>query len=264
MRGGLLGFCYVNAGMTWTSTPRLPARPMKSPLRSVGRVPTRPGTRTPQRSGPGPGRGPEGYAPRPPTPGKTVERRSDPGVVAWRPQRNPYMTRAAGGLVAGVIIAFLLVSIFGGNGGNGSHEEPAAEGTYRLPAAVLSKLDNVPVSALVGNAVAANVNQVTPPTTLPPNAPRISSNGRPEIIYIGAQFCASCAGERWALVIASVEVWHLQEPKRDDIVRYLPGRANVLLLWCHVHEQVPELRDGRTDPQVRRPIDRFLRERAHP
>ena len=98
-----------------------------------------------------------------------------------------------------MIIAFLLVSIFGGNG---SHKEPAADGTYRLPAAVLSELDNVPVSALVGNAEAANVNQVTPPTTLPPNAPRISSNGRPEIIYIGAQFCASCAGERWALVIA--------------------------------------------------------------
>jgi Domain of unknown function (DUF929) len=128
-----------------------------------------------------------------------VGRRSDPGVVAWRPQRNPHMTKGAGGLVAGVIIAFLLVSILGGNG---SHKEPAAEGTYRLPAAVLSELDNVPVSALVANAEAANANQVSPPTTLPANAPRISSNGRPEIIYIGAQFCASCAGERWALVIA--------------------------------------------------------------
>jgi Domain of unknown function (DUF929) len=67
---------------------------------------------------------------------------------------------------------------------------------------VLGELDNVPVSALVRNAGAANANQDTAPEALPANAPRLRSNGRPEVIYIGAQFCAPCAGERWALVIA--------------------------------------------------------------
>ncbi len=123
----------------------------------------------------------------------------DRRVVARRRQHNPYTARAAGALVAIVIAAFLLVSVLGGNG---RHTAPLAEGTYRLPAAVLSRLDNVPVSALVGNAAAASVKQVTPPKTLPPSAARTRSKGRPEIIYIGAQFCTSCAGERWALVMA--------------------------------------------------------------
>lgn len=131
--------------------------------------------------------------------GHTVERRSDRRVVARRPRRNLYTARAAGGLVAVAVIAFLLVSILGGKG---SHTAPPAKGTYRLPAAALSELNNVPVSLLLKNAETSNVNQVTPPDMLPPNAPRLRSNGHPEIIYIGTPFCASCAGERWALVIA--------------------------------------------------------------
>lgn len=185
MRRGIFGSSYLNAGMNWTPPP--------GPGLPNGEV-----AWEPERSCPGPATLPKGHAPRVPMAGKTVERCSDRRVVARR-QRNPYTVRTAGGLVAVVIIAFLLVSILGAKG---SHTTPRAEGAYPLPAAVVSELNNVPVSALVSNAEAANVNQVTRPETLPPRAPRLSSNGRPEIIYIGAQFCTSCAGERWALVIA--------------------------------------------------------------
>ncbi len=149
---------------------------------------------------------PERHAPRAPMAENAVECGSDHRVVARRPQRNLYTATTAGGLAAVAIIAILLVSILGGKGshtgGESSHTAPLAKGAYWLSAAALSELDSVPVSLLLKNAAAANASQVTPPEMLPPDAPRISSNGRPEIIYIGTPFCASCAGERWALVIA--------------------------------------------------------------
>jgi Domain of unknown function (DUF929) len=154
---------------------------------------------------------PKRHAPGAPIAEQTAKRCSDHRVVARRRKRNLYTATAAGGLVAVAIAASLLVSVLGGKGSHkappavgdkSSHAAPLAEGTYRLPAAALSELNNVPMSVLFKNAEAANARQATPPEMLPPNAPRLSSNGRPEIIYIGTPFCASCAGERWALVIA--------------------------------------------------------------
>jgi Domain of unknown function (DUF929) len=172
---------------------------MKNSPGYAAKAPTRPRSRTPERSGPGLDGRPKNLSPPGPMARKTVERSSGGRVVTGRRPRNPYTAIAVGGLAAVVITTFVLVSVLGGKG---SHTVPPVEGTYRLPATVLSELNEVAVGALVNNATAADLNQVTPPETLPPNAPPLSSNGRPEIIYIGAQFCTSCAGERWALVIA--------------------------------------------------------------
>ena len=132
MRRGIFGSSYLNAGMNCDSYPRVPACLMGRSLGSRrGRARARPTL-------------PKGHAPRVPMAGKTVERCSDRRVVARR-QRNPYTVRTAGGLVAVVIIAFLLVSILGAKG---SHTTPRAEGAYPLPAAVVSELNNVAVSAL--------------------------------------------------------------------------------------------------------------------
>ena len=30
----------------------------------------------------------------------------------------------------------------------------------------------------------------------------LTSNGKPEILYIGAEFCPYCAAERWAIAVA--------------------------------------------------------------
>lgn len=128
-------------------------------------------------------------------------------LAARRLQHHLRPAAVACGLVAVVMVAFLVVSLMGGHGGQtggkGSSQAAApAKGTYRLSAAALSELHNVPASMLLKNAEAANVSQVTAPEVLPSSAPSVTSNGRPEIIYIGTPFCAACAGERWALVLA--------------------------------------------------------------
>jgi Domain of unknown function (DUF929) len=123
----------------------------------------------------------------------------DDRPLARRPPRNTHVGRVAGGLVVVVITGFVLVGIFGGAG---SSPVAMTEGTYRLPAALVSEVTDIPVRALVTNAETGSVGRAAPPEKLPPNAAYLRSGGRPEIMYIGAEFCASCAGERWALVMA--------------------------------------------------------------
>jgi hypothetical protein len=98
-----------------------------------------------------------------------------------------------------VIVAFVLVNILGGKG---SSKPALAGGTHSQPPYAVSEVEGVHVSALVDNTETASGDGVTPPKRLPPNAPRVNSDGHPEIMYIGAEYCFLCAGERWALVMA--------------------------------------------------------------
>ena len=58
---------------------------------------------------------------------------------------------------------------------------------------------HVPVSVL--DQVGAG-SGVTPPKALPSNTPALEQDGKPEVLYIGAEYCPFCATERWPLVIA--------------------------------------------------------------
>ena len=58
---------------------------------------------------------------------------------------------------------------------------------------------NVRVANLVG--VTSRATSVTPPLTIV-GQPSLTSHGRPEILYVGAEFCPYCAAERWPLAVA--------------------------------------------------------------
>jgi hypothetical protein len=120
-------------------------------------------------------------------------------VAPPRRRHGIYKAAAGGGLVVAVIAALVLAGLFGGSG---SSKPALAEGAYHLSANTVSKVEGVPVGAMARNAGTASASAVTAPRELPPNAPRLSSDGHPEIMYIGAQFCLLCVGERWALVMA--------------------------------------------------------------
>jgi hypothetical protein len=117
---------------------------------------------------------------------------------------------AVGGLAAAAIAAVALVSSLAGHGGaepvpaeSAPYRPPSAAGTYRLPAGAVSLVAGVPVSALMANAQAQlGRGQVTPPQKLPSAASPLSSGGRPEIMFICAEYWSKCAAERWALVMA--------------------------------------------------------------
>lgn len=58
---------------------------------------------------------------------------------------------------------------------------------------------HVPVSVL--DQVAAGKG-VTPPKALPSGTPALERDGKPQVLYIGAEYCPFCATERWPLVVA--------------------------------------------------------------
>src|SRR5271155_4359240 len=94
---------------------------------------------------------------------------------------------------------------------NDAHEAPApaesASGTFSIPPSLVERVENVPVSELISQAVAAYkpadpAPKVRPLEELAAKTPLLVSNGRPEVIFLGAEFCPYCSVERWSLVMA--------------------------------------------------------------
>jgi hypothetical protein len=86
------------------------------------------------------------------------------------PRRRRGIYAAAGGLAA-VVIAAAIASNLGGKGGpepalaeGARYRPPSATGTYQLPAGAISRVEGIPVSALIANAQAQlGRGQITPP-----------------------------------------------------------------------------------------------------
>jgi len=72
---------------------------------------------------------------------------------------------------------------------------PGSDGTT----AVIRALTNVPAAALDSVGVGKGI---TPPSAIAAGAPPVTSNGKPQILYVGAEYCPFCAAERWPMVIA--------------------------------------------------------------
>lgn len=100
-------------------------------------------------------------------------------------------------LVVLVVVALVVVKVSGGFGG----DKPAAQGVIAsgtAPADVVG-----PVTSLTAadfNQVGAGDVSVTPtPLT---GQPALTADGKPRVLYVGAEFCPYCAAERWVVVAA--------------------------------------------------------------
>jgi Domain of unknown function (DUF929) len=105
---------------------------------------------------------------------------------------------AGGSIVAviAVVVAFVLASSNGGSSGSTSgNTAPAPTGS--AVTSVLGQLTSVPAATLdqVGaGTTAANPTSIT--------GAALTSGGKPEVLYIGAEYCPYCAAERWAMIVA--------------------------------------------------------------
>lgn len=77
---------------------------------------------------------------------------------------------------------------------------PASNSTEVKPApsSIATDLAAVPMTAIA--AATAKVPSSNPPK--PTKSTKRLSKGKPEVLYVGAEFCPYCAGERWPLTIA--------------------------------------------------------------
>jgi thiol-disulfide isomerase/thioredoxin len=108
------------------------------------------------------------------------------------------MLMAGAGVAAVLVIVLIIVlsKVVGGSN-NTNHNAGPAGGTA-LPAGVQSSIASVPASTF--SAVGAG--SVYSGALTAANGPTLTSGGKPEMLYIGAEWCPYCAAERWAMAIA--------------------------------------------------------------
>jgi uncharacterized protein DUF929 len=114
-----------------------------------------------------------------------------------------------GGAVLGVIVivvAFILVKSM-----NSPTTTPTSTARTPLPASVASNVTGVPASALatVGKG---SVPQYSPAPLTKVTGPPLTSNGKPEMLYIGAEYCPYCAAMRWSMAVALSRFGTLSTP----------------------------------------------------
>jgi hypothetical protein len=107
-----------------------------------------------------------------------------------RSRRPLVWALAAIGVVLVAVVAIVAASALTGDSGGGSKAGEA-------PPAVSSAVANVPAS--VYDQVGSGLSQAAPERI---SAPALESGGKPQALYVGAEYCPYCAAERWALVLA--------------------------------------------------------------
>jgi hypothetical protein len=100
--------------------------------------------------------------------------------------------------VVGVVAVFvILVVVLEGTIQGGLKQDTAV---VPAPASLLTSITSVPTSTLktVGTGTVNN-----PPVNIPASykAVALSSNGLPEVAFVGGEFCPYCALERWSIVL---------------------------------------------------------------
>jgi len=93
-----------------------------------------------------------------------------------------------------IVIAFIVVKATQ----NSAAKSPTNPVGTALPASVIKDVTKVPASTL--NAVGAGTAYAKSVQAIQGKA--LTSGGKPEVLYIGAEYCPYCATERWAMVVA--------------------------------------------------------------
>jgi hypothetical protein len=114
-------------------------------------------------------------------------------------RRNRIMITAGSTLVVLVVVAaFIVIKLT-----QGSPSSSSSGGRTLLPASVSSQVTGVPAATLnkVGKGAVPAFTRGQPAFTPGSGAP-LTSGGKPEMLYIGAEFCPYCAATRWSMAIA--------------------------------------------------------------
>jgi Domain of unknown function (DUF929) len=101
-------------------------------------------------------------------------------------------------LVIAIVVAFVAIKLSSNN--SPSTGSAGVTGTV-LPASVQKNITTVPASTLDKIGIGSILSYNSSPLETVSNTP-LKSNGKPEMLFIGAEFCPYCAAERWAIAVA--------------------------------------------------------------
>ncbi len=108
-------------------------------------------------------------------------------------RRRQHLLIAGASVAAVIIVVLVLVATKVAGGG------PSGPPRTPLPPSDAAKLTNVPLQTLLQAGTQVSVIAPSPPAT--PQSP-LTSAGKPEMLYIGAEFCPICAAQRWPMIVA--------------------------------------------------------------
>ncbi len=127
----------------------------------------------------------------------------------------------AGTSVLAVIAIVVVLIVIKANNKATSSGTKAPVATSSLETQVASDIANVSPSAL--NQVGAGPSgEITPLQLAKKKVPLLTDGGKPEFLYVGAEYCPFCAAERWAMAVAlsrfgTFTGLHLIHSDSDDI-----------------------------------------------
>jgi Domain of unknown function (DUF929) len=113
-----------------------------------------------------------------------------------RVQRRNRLLVAGGAIVVVVAVVLAIVLLHGGSGGQpAGSASPGPTGTSLDQ--LTTQVTSVPAAVLdqVGGGQASS-------TPSPITGDPLTSGGKPEMLYIGAEYCPYCAAERWSMIVA--------------------------------------------------------------
>jgi hypothetical protein len=121
-------------------------------------------------------------------------------------RRRALWTGGAVVVVIAIVVAFVVIKVSSNNNSSSSSSSTSTTGTV-LPASVQKDITTVPASALnavgIGSVPAyMSANEGNSPPITPISNTALTSGGKPEMLYIGAEFCPYCGAERWAMAVA--------------------------------------------------------------
>ncbi len=127
----------------------------------------------------------------------TPSRRSSPASAKRRPassttQRGPLAVGIVVVAIAAIITALVLIKVNGSTSSTTTVDQA-------VPVSIFKAVTHVPATALAQ----AGYSSAIPLTEKITGAPAsLTQGGKPEVLFIGADYCPFCAAERWPLISA--------------------------------------------------------------
>lgn len=121
----------------------------------------------------------------------------DPGAAARRPATS-LLTWGTGALVLVIVVVLVVIKM---TGTTTTSTPSGAVTPSPAPSSVIKAVTTIPGSVYDTVSLKSSAAALTPPTILR-GQPPLTSGGKPEVVFVGNEFCPYCAAERWALVAA--------------------------------------------------------------
>jgi Domain of unknown function (DUF929) len=119
-------------------------------------------------------------------------------AAARRAEARRRMLMASASVLAVIAIVVVIVVVHAAGNNKAAAAGSGGTGTTSTAAAVTKDLANVPAATLNSVGTGSGVAKLIATSGQKP----LTANGKPEIIYVGAEYCPYCAAERWAMTVA--------------------------------------------------------------